>query len=99
MNLFSKLRCVLLTVVITLSLFMTASYASYSPYTSSLSSFYLTYSPRVRARQAQQQRTNYDIIIAGAGTGGISAAIQASRMGAAVLVVESSSMIDRKSVG
>ena len=98
MNLFSKLRCVLLTVVIILVLFMTASYASYSSsnyyqHTSSLSSFYLTYSPRVRARQAQQQRNNYDIIIAGAGTGGISAAIQASRMGAVVLVVESSSMI------
>ncbi len=38
-------------------------------------------------------RTSYDIIIAGAGTGGISAAIQAARMGASVLVVESSTWL------
>ncbi len=38
-------------------------------------------------------RNSYDIIIAGAGTGGISAAIQAARMGASVLVVEPSTWI------
>ena len=35
----------------------------------------------------------YDVIIAGAGTGGISAAIQAARMGAEVLVIEPTNMI------
>ena len=39
------------------------------------------------------QRQAYDIIIAGAGTGGISAAIQAARMGRSILVVEPSSWI------
>ena len=38
-------------------------------------------------------RNSYDIIIAGAGTGGISAAIQAARMGSSVLVVEPSTWI------
>ena len=38
-------------------------------------------------------RQAYDIIIAGAGTGGISAAIQAARMGRSILVVEPSSWI------
>ena len=38
-------------------------------------------------------RNSYDIIVAGAGTGGISATIQAARMGASVLVVEPSSWI------
>ena len=42
---------------------------------------------------SRQPRNTYDIIIAGAGTGGISAAIQASRMGASVLVVEPSTWI------
>ena len=41
----------------------------------------------------KQPRTSNDIIIAGGGTGGISAAIQAARMGASVLVVEPSSWI------
>ena len=41
----------------------------------------------------KKPRTSYDIIIAGGGTGGISAAIQAARMGASVLVVEPSSWI------
>ena len=41
----------------------------------------------------RQQRNSYDIIIAGGGTGGISAAIQATRMGANVLVVEPSTWI------
>ena len=41
----------------------------------------------------KQPRTSYSIIIAGAGTGGISAAIQAAEMGASVLVVEPSSWI------
>ena len=41
----------------------------------------------------KQPRNSYDIIIAGGGTGGISAAIQASRMGTSVLVVEPSTWI------
>ena len=41
----------------------------------------------------KKPRTSYDIIIAGGGTGGISAAIQAARMGASVLVVEPSTWI------
>ena len=48
----------------------------------------------VPAYPAQRQsRDTYDIIIAGAGTGGISAAIQAARMGRSVLVVEPSTWI------
>ena len=43
-------------------------------------------------------RGNYDIIIAGAGTGGISAAIQAASMGANVLVVEPSSMLGGQAI-
>ncbi|MBQ9432900.1 MAG: FAD-dependent oxidoreductase [Synergistaceae bacterium] len=38
-------------------------------------------------------RTSYDIIIAGASTGGLSAAVQAARMGASVLVVEATTFI------
>ena len=38
-------------------------------------------------------KNSYDLIIAGAGTGGISAAIQAARMGIEVLVVEPSTWI------
>ena len=85
---------------------MTASYASYS--TDSLSSssssnldlaFASLYSSYFSARRARTQpRNNYDIIIAGAGTGGISAAIQAARMGSSVLVVETSSMIGGQAV-
>ena len=45
------------------------------------------------ASRTRAPRNSYDIIIAGAGTGGISAAIQAARMGASVLVVESSTWI------
>ena len=41
---------------------------------------------------------HYDIIIAGAGTGGISAAIQAASMGAEVLVVEPSSMLGGQAI-
>ena len=41
----------------------------------------------------KKPRNSYDIIIAGGGTGGISAAIQAARMGASVLVVEPSTWI------
>mgnify|MGYP002858977130 FL=1 len=36
---------------------------------------------------------SYDVIIAGGGTGGSSAAIQASRMGVSVLIVEPSGML------
>ncbi|MBQ6419045.1 MAG: FAD-dependent oxidoreductase [Synergistaceae bacterium] len=41
---------------------------------------------------------HYDIIVAGAGTGGISAAIQAASMGAEVLVVEPSNMLGGQAV-
>ena len=44
-------------------------------------------------RTSRQPKSSYDIIIAGGGTGGISAAIQAARMGASVLVVEPSTWI------
>ena len=54
----------------------------------------LTFSPS----QAQELRDNYDIIIAGAGTGGISAAIQAASMGVDVLVVEPSGMIGGQAI-
>ena len=45
------------------------------------------------SRTSRQPKSSYDIIIAGGGTGGISAAIQAARMGASVLVVEASTWI------
>ncbi len=37
---------------------------------------------------AEQVRATYDVVIAGAGTGGIGAAIQAARLGASVLLLE-----------
>ena len=78
---------------------MTTSYAS-SLFTSSTSSnldlafnsLYASYTSR-RSALPKHNGNNYDIIIAGAGTGGISAAIQAARMGASVLVIEPSSWI------
>ena len=45
------------------------------------------------ASRKSQPKSSYDIIIAGGGTGGISAAIQAARMGANVLVIEPSTWI------
>ncbi len=45
------------------------------------------------ASRKSQPKSSYDIIIAGGGTGGISAAIQAARMGASVLVIEPSTWI------
>ena len=52
-------------------------------------------SPALSARRTKQKpdKNSYDVVVAGAGTGGISAAIQAARMGASVLVVEPSSWI------
>ncbi|MBQ4469300.1 MAG: FAD-dependent oxidoreductase [Synergistaceae bacterium] len=47
----------------------------------------------LQAHEALALQSAYDVIIAGAGTGGISAAIQASRMGAEVLLIESTSML------
>ena len=41
---------------------------------------------------------NYDVIIAGAGTGGIAAAFQASSMGMDVLIIEPSSMIGGQAI-
>ena len=43
--------------------------------------------------QAQALQDGYDVVVAGGGTGGIAAAIQASRMGMNVLVVESTNML------
>ena len=42
---------------------------------------------------ADNLRDDYDIIIAGAGTGGICAGIQASKMGASVLIVEPTNLL------
>ena len=50
------------------------------------------------ASTALSLQDNYDIIIAGAGTGGISAAIQAASMGAEVLVIEPSSMLGGQAI-
>ncbi len=55
--------------------------------------FTTTISSAASRRPIKTPRNSYDIIIAGAGTGGISAAIQAARMGASVLVVEPSTWI------
>ncbi len=46
-----------------------------------------------RTRGSQTIDKNYDIIVAGAGTGGVAAALQASRLGARVLLVESTDWI------
>ena len=56
--------------------------------------FSLTLSPA----NALDLKDNYDIIIAGAGTGGISAAIQAASMGTDVLVVEPSGMLGGQAI-
>ena len=56
-------------------------------------SIILTLSATPSFSAQKKPRTSYDIIIAGGGTGGISAAIQAARMGASVLVVEPSTWI------
>ena len=42
---------------------------------------------------AQTLQDNYDVVVAGGGTGGIAAAIQAARMGMNVLVVEPTNML------
>ena len=47
---------------------------------------------------AQHLQDNYDVIIAGAGTGGMAAAIQASRMGVNVLVVEDTQYVGGQAV-
>ena len=52
----------------------------------------------ITAAHAFDVRDNYDIIVAGAGTGGISAAIQAASMGAYVLVVEPSPMLGGQAI-
>ncbi|MCR4818697.1 MAG: FAD-dependent oxidoreductase [Fretibacterium sp.] len=46
-----------------------------------------------RTRQQSRVRDSYDVIVAGGGMGGIAAAIQASRLGVSVLVVEPSGWI------
>ena len=55
--------------------------------------FIILFSANISFGASRTPRTSYDIIIAGAGTGGISAAIQAARMGSSVLVVEPSTWI------
>ncbi|MBX7209117.1 MAG: FAD-dependent oxidoreductase [Verrucomicrobiaceae bacterium] len=42
---------------------------------------------------AEKLRTSYDVIIAGAGTGGVGAAVQAARMGRSVLLLEETDWI------
>ena len=58
-----------------------------------VSSVILIFISSAASRSSHQPKSSYDIIIAGGGTGGISAAIQAARMGASVLVVEPSTWI------
>nr|MBQ6739741.1 FAD-dependent oxidoreductase [Synergistaceae bacterium] len=48
--------------------------------------------------KALRLRDNYDIIISGAGMGGLSAGIQAARMGASVLIIEPSSLIGGQAI-
>ena len=50
-------------------------------------------SPSYSASRTRTNKSTYDIIVAGAGTGGTSAAIQAARMGVSVLVIESGSWV------
>ena len=44
-------------------------------------------------RGSSRVRDSYDVVIAGAGMGGIAAGIQAARMGASVLIIEPSSWV------
>lgn len=52
----------------------------------------------ITSSNALSIQENYDVIIAGAGTGGIAAAIQAASMGVNVLVVEPSGMLGGQAV-
>ena len=61
-----------------------------------LTLFILAFS--VTQSQALDVRDNYDVIVAGAGTGGIAAAIQAASMGVNVLVVEPSGMLGGQAI-
>ncbi len=49
--------------------------------------------PAARDTPAAQLREQYDVVIAGAGTGGIGAAVQAARLGATVLLLEETDWI------
>lgn len=49
--------------------------------------------PTTRGTPAAELREEYDVVIAGAGTGGIGAAVQAARLGAAVLLLEETDWI------
>ncbi|HRZ93463.1 MAG TPA: FAD-dependent oxidoreductase, partial [Candidatus Paceibacterota bacterium] len=49
--------------------------------------------PTARDTPAGQIREEYDVVIAGAGTGGFGAAVQAARLGAAVLLLEETDWI------
>ncbi|MBQ9564069.1 MAG: FAD-dependent oxidoreductase [Synergistaceae bacterium] len=50
------------------------------------------------ARRLPTARDSYDVIVAGGGTGGIAAAIQAARLGCSVLVVENSGWIGGQAI-
>ena len=50
------------------------------------------------ATQASAFQNDYDIVVAGAGTSGIAAAIQASRMGMNVLVVEPTNLLGGQAI-
>ena len=54
--------------------------------------------PAAVANNNKRLRDNYDIVISGAGMGGISAGIQAARMGASVLIIEPSSSIGGQAI-
>lgn len=58
-----------------------------------VSVIFIIFTSTAASQTLRQPKSSYDIIIAGGGTGGISAAIQAARMGASVLVVEASTWI------
>ena len=55
--------------------------------------FNLNFAAAAAKNTKQRVRDSYDIVIAGAGMGGISAGLQAARMGASVLIIEPSSWI------
>lgn len=55
--------------------------------------FNLKFAEAAAKNTKQRVRDSYDIVIAGAGMGGISAGLQAARMGASVLIIEPSSWI------
>ncbi|MBQ7154362.1 MAG: FAD-dependent oxidoreductase [Synergistaceae bacterium] len=55
--------------------------------------FVMVFCVLIASSSAAAVHDDYDVVVAGGGTGGISAAIQAARMGVDVLVVESTNML------